>query len=87
MRVYTELVSGHMVDKPAPGKFNSYRKCSPYPFAGEVAMQSPTYDFILSLEGFSKVHAFPIGEPQAVDRGWCGTAMAAHCSLPCCAPP
>ena len=69
IRVYTELVYGHMVDKPAPDTFNHYRKCSPYPFAGEVAVQSPTYDFLLSLEGFSKVHVLSTGALQAVNSG------------------
>lgn len=66
MRVYTEFVYGHMVEKPAPGTFNHYRKCSPYPFAGEVAVQSPTCNFLLSLEGFRKVHMFTSGKPQAI---------------------
>lgn len=64
MRVYTELVYGHMVDKAAPGTSNHYRKCSPYPFAGEVAVQSPTNSVLLSLDGFRKVHVIFIGGPQ-----------------------
>lgn len=63
VRVYTELVYGHIADKPAPDTSNHNRKCSPYPFAGEMAVQSVTGNFLLSLEGFNKVHVFSTGEP------------------------
>ena len=87
MRVYTELVYGHIADKPAPDTSDHNRKCSPYPFAGEMAVQSVTGNFLLSLEGLNKVHVFSTGEPQAVDSVWCRDATAVLCILHCCSYP
>ena len=63
MRVHTELVYGHIADKPATGMSNFHRKCSPYPFSGEVAVQSPACDFYLRLQGFQNIYVYFTGEP------------------------
>ena len=63
MRVHTELVYGHIADKPATGTSNFHRKCSPYPFSGEVAVQSPACDFYLRLQGFKNIYVYFTGEP------------------------
>ncbi len=61
LRVYTESIWGHQADKPAPGTGNYNRKCMPYPFQGEVAVQSPASDFHLRLEGFRKTVVYSPG--------------------------
>ena len=69
LRVHTELIYGHNVAQPARGTSNYMRKCMPYPFEGEITLQSPDAEFHLRLQGFRKVAAYSAGAPALTCRG------------------
>ena len=82
LRVHVELIYGHNVDKPARDTSNYMRKCMPYPFKGEVALQSPGADFHLRLQGFRKVIAYAAGAAVPTRRPDPEPDLAAGHSLP-----
>ena len=69
LRVHTELIYGHNVAQPARGTSNYMRKCMPYPFEGEIALQSPGAEFHLRLQGFRNVAAYSAGAAALSCRG------------------
>ena len=69
LRVHVELIYGHNVAEPARGTSNYMRKCMPYPFEGEIALQSPGAEFHIRLQGFRKVAAYSAGAAPLTCRG------------------
>lgn len=69
LRVHVELIYGHNVAEPALGTSNYMRKCMPYPFEGEIALQSPGAEFHLRLAGFRRVAAYSAGAAALACRG------------------
>ena len=68
LRVFTELMFGHMANKPAPGTNDYNRTCMPYPFMGEMSAAEAACDFKIAIDGFKKTAHYSMGESPG--RWW-----------------
>ena len=61
LHVYSELIFGHQVNKPAKGTNNYNRTCMPYPFKARMTAEEASSDFHIAIEGFQKTAYYKPG--------------------------
>lgn len=78
LRVYSELVFGHQVNKPAKGTSNYNRTCMPYPFKARMTAEEASSDFHIAIEGFQKTAYYKPGAPYTDAKHFTPHAGASH---------
>ena len=80
LRVYSELIFGHQVNKPAKGSNNYNRTCMPYPFRGKMSAEEASSGFRIAIDGFQKTAYYKPGAPDT------GAQTCLNCTALCFNP-